>query len=111
MEPKAQLSVMFSTQNVSIVNYIMQKLHAMGFSQVQSPLDNQRVAGRISHFATQLEGDNGGSVDPACGTGVSHPFQGRSSPSAPSSTLPVCGRSDEPFTSGSHLVNKRKERW
>ena len=30
----------------------MQKLHAMGFSQVQSPLDNQRVAGRISHFAT-----------------------------------------------------------
>ena len=52
MEPKAQLSVMFSTQNVSIVNHIMQKLHAMGFSQVQSPLDNQRVAGRISHFAT-----------------------------------------------------------
>ena len=30
----------------------MLKLHAMGFSQVQSPLDNQRVEGRIFHFAT-----------------------------------------------------------
>ena len=33
-EPKAHISVMLSTQNVSIVNPIMQKLHALGFTQV-----------------------------------------------------------------------------
>ena len=30
----------------------MQKLHAVGFTRVQSPTDNPQVAGRISHFAT-----------------------------------------------------------
>ena len=43
---------MLSTQNVSIVNPIMQKLHALGFTQVQRPVNNPQVAGRISHFAT-----------------------------------------------------------
>ena len=52
IEPKAPLPVMFLTQNVSIVNHIMQKLHAVGFIRVQSPTDNPQVAGRISPFAT-----------------------------------------------------------
>ena len=43
---------MLLTQNVSIVNPILQKLHAMGFTQVQRPVSNPQVAGRISHFAT-----------------------------------------------------------
>ena len=43
---------MLSTQNVSIVNPIMQKLHALGFAQVQRPMNTPQVAGRISHFAT-----------------------------------------------------------
>ena len=51
-EPKAHVSVMLSTQNVSIVNPIMQKLHALGFTLVQRPVNNPQVAGRISHFAT-----------------------------------------------------------
>ena len=43
---------MLSTQNVSIANPIMQKLHALGFTQVQRPVSNPQVAGRMSHFAT-----------------------------------------------------------
>ena len=31
---------MLSIQNVSIVNPIMQKLHALGFTQVQRPVNN-----------------------------------------------------------------------
>ena len=38
VEPKAPLPVMFSTQNVSIVNHITQKLDAVGFTRVQSPI-------------------------------------------------------------------------
>ena len=43
---------MFLTQNVSIVNHILQKLHALGITQVQRPVNSPQVAGRISHFAT-----------------------------------------------------------
>ena len=43
---------MLSTQNVSIVNPIIQKLHASGFTQVQRPVNNPQVVGRISHFVT-----------------------------------------------------------
>ena len=51
-EPKAQISVMLLTQNVSIVNPILQRLHALSFVQVQRPVSNPQVAGRISLFAT-----------------------------------------------------------
>ena len=84
------------------------KVACYGFFSGTKSSGQSTGSGKNFPLCHQLEGDNGGSVGPACSTGVSHPFQGRSSPSAPSSTLPVCGRSDEPFTSGSHLVNKER---
>ena len=49
-EPKA---LMFLTQNVSMIaNPILKKLHVLGFTQVQRPVDSPQVAGRISQFAT-----------------------------------------------------------
>ena len=44
---------MFLTQNVSMIaNPILKKLHVLGFTQVQRPVDSPQVAGRISQFAT-----------------------------------------------------------
>ena len=39
---------MFLTQNLSIVNPILQKLHALGFTQVQRPVNNRvsRILGK-----------------------------------------------------------------
>ena len=73
------------------------KVACYGFFSGTKSSGQSTGSGKNFPLCHQLEGDNGGSVGPACSTGVSHPFQGRSSPSAPSSTLPVCGRSDEPF--------------
>ena len=47
-------------------------------------------------------------MGPAYSTGVSHPFQGRTLPSAPSSALPVFGRLGESFMPGSDLVSSER---
>ena len=79
-----------------IVNPILQKLHVLGFTQVQRPVISPQVVGRISRFAT----DNAGSMDPSYGSRLSHPFQGRTSPNASSSTLSLLKGADNTIARG-----------
>ena len=109
VEPKAQLSVMFSTQNAGVnCEPYNAKIACCGFFLGTKSSGQSTGSGKNFPVCHQLEGDNGGSVGPADSTGVSHPFQGRTSPSAPSSTLPVFGRSDESFMPGSDLIIKER---
>ena len=45
-------------------------------------------------------------MGPAYSTGIPYSFQGRTSPNAPSSTLPIFGGSDESFTRGSDFIGE-----
>ena len=83
--------------NTKCVNPILQKLHLLGFTQVQRPVISPLVAGTVCH---QLEGDNAGSVDPSYSLRFSHPFQGRTSPNAPSSTLSLLEGADDTVARG-----------
>ena len=47
-------------------------------------------------------------MGPAYSTGIPYSFQGRTSPNAPSSTLPIFGGSDESFTRGSDFVGEER---
>ena len=47
-------------------------------------------------------------MGPAYSTGVHYSFQGRTSPNAPSSTLPIFGGSDESITRGSDFVGEER---
>ena len=97
-EPKAHISVMLSTQNVSIANPIMQKLHALGFTQVQRPACEQSTGGRKNvSLCHQLESNNPGPVGPSYGAGLPHSFQGGASSSARTSTMSVFRGTNEAF--------------
>ena len=65
-------------------------------------------SGKNFPLCHQLEVDNGGSVGPAYSTGIPYSFQGRTSPNAPSSTLPIFGGLDESFTRGSDFVGEER---
>ena len=47
-------------------------------------------------------------MGPAYSTGIPYSFQGRTSPNAPFSTLPIFGGSDESFTRGSDFVGEER---
>ena len=88
-----------------IVNPILQKLHVLGFTQVQRPVDSPRVAGRIFRFATKWKVITEDQW-------ILHTVQGfhiRTLPNAPSSTLSLCGGADSPQDGKSNEAGHKPE--
>ena len=104
-EPKAHISVMLSTQNVSIANPIMQKLHAcFGFHSGTKTCEQSTGGGKNVSLCHQLESNNPGPVGPSYGAGLPHSFQGGASSSARTSTMSVFRGTNEAFARGGNLL-------
>ena len=76
------------------------KTACVGLHSGTKTCDQSSGGGKNFSVCHQLEGDNAGSVDPSYGSRLSHPFQGRTSPNASSSTLSLLEGADNTITRG-----------
>ena len=97
----------FNTKCVNCEPYNT-KVACCGFHSGTQSYRQSTSSGKNFPLCHQLKVDNGGSVGPAYSTVVPYAFQGRTSPNAPSSTLPIFGGSDESFTRGSDFVGEER---
>ena len=97
----------FNTKCVNCEPYNA-KVACCGFHSGTKSYGQSTSSGKNFPLCHQLEINNGGSVGPTYSTGIPYSFQGRTSPNAPSSTLPIFGGSDESFTRGSDFVGEER---
>ena len=97
----------FNTKCVNCEPYNA-KVACCGFHSGTKSYGQSTSSGKNFPLCHQLEVDNGGSVGPAYSTGIPYFFQGRTSPNAPSSTLPIFRGSGESFTRGSDFVGEER---
>ena len=85
----------FNTKCVNDCQSYIAKTASVELHSGTKTCDQSSGGGKNFSVCHQLEGDNAGSVDPSYSLRFSHPFQGGTSPNAPSSTLSLLEGADD----------------
>ena len=96
----AKGSDVFNTKCVNDCQSYIAETACVGLHSGRNTYGQPSGGGKNFAVCHQLEGDNAGSVDPSYSSRFSHPFQGRTSPNAPSSTLSLLEGADETVARG-----------
>ena len=104
----AKGSDVFNTKCVNDCQSYIEKTACVGLHPGTKTCGQSSSGGKNFSVCHQLEGDNGGSVDPSYSSRVSYPFQGRTLSNAPPSTLSLFRGADETIArGGSFSAGKR----